>query len=85
MDALSSILGWPSEHEAGISAVVGIPVLVGILLTGLRFLLRELNRISSVVPYATGSPHCTEPACRSRRGGGAGEARHVNWEFRKPR
>jgi hypothetical protein len=29
MDALSSIFTWLSEHEAGISAVVGIAVLAG--------------------------------------------------------
>jgi hypothetical protein len=30
MDALSSIFTWLSGHEAGISAVVGITVLVGL-------------------------------------------------------
>jgi hypothetical protein len=85
MDALSSIFSWLSEHEAGISAVMGIAVLVGILFAGLRLPLRELKRITSVVPYATGSPHCAEPSCRSGRWGGAGEARPVNWESRKPR
>ncbi len=30
MDALSSIFTWLSDHEAGISAVVGITVLAGV-------------------------------------------------------
>jgi TolB-like protein/Tfp pilus assembly protein PilF len=39
MDALSSIFTWLSDHEAGISAVVGIMVLAGALFAGLRWLL----------------------------------------------
>jgi TolB-like protein len=41
MDALSSIFSWLSEHEAGISAVVGIAVLAGIVFAGVRSLLRR--------------------------------------------
>ena len=39
MDALSGVFTWLSEHEAGISAVVGIAVLTGILFAGVRSLL----------------------------------------------
>ena len=39
MEALSRIVAWLSDHEAAISAVVGIAVLAGILFTGFRFLL----------------------------------------------
>jgi hypothetical protein len=39
MDALSSIFTWLSDHEAGISAVVGITVLAGVVFAGLRWLL----------------------------------------------
>ena len=38
MDVFSSIFAWLSDHEAGISAVVGIAVLAGIVFTGIRFL-----------------------------------------------
>jgi TolB-like protein len=41
MDALSSIFTWLSEYEAGISAVVGIAVLAGVLFAGLRSLLQQ--------------------------------------------
>ena len=41
MDWLSRIVAWLSDHEAAISAVVGVAVLAGILFTGLRFLLRR--------------------------------------------
>lgn len=41
MDVLSSIFTWLSEHEAGISAVVGIAVLAGIVSTGARSPLRR--------------------------------------------
>jgi adenylate cyclase len=44
MDALSRIGTWLSDHEAMISAVVGIAVLAGILFTGLRFLLRRRSQ-----------------------------------------
>jgi hypothetical protein len=39
MDALSRIFAWLSDHEAAISAVVGIAVLAGIVFTGIRLLL----------------------------------------------
>ena len=39
MDALTRIASWLSEHEATISAVVGITVLAGVLFAGLRWLL----------------------------------------------
>ena len=41
MDALSSVFTWLSEREAGISAVVGIAVLAGIVFAGVRSLLRR--------------------------------------------
>jgi TolB-like protein len=41
MDALSSVFTWLSDHEAGISAVVGITVLAGALFAGLRSLVRR--------------------------------------------
>jgi len=41
MDYLSSVFTWLSEHEAGISAVVGIAVLTGIVFAGVRSLLRR--------------------------------------------
>jgi tetratricopeptide (TPR) repeat protein len=44
MDALSSIFTWLSEHEAGISAVVGIAVLTGIVFAGVRSLLGRADR-----------------------------------------
>jgi tetratricopeptide (TPR) repeat protein len=44
MDALSSIFTWLSDHEAGISAVVGITVLAGIVFAGVRSLLRRADR-----------------------------------------
>ncbi|UCG88469.1 MAG: hypothetical protein JSW71_07980, partial [Gemmatimonadota bacterium] len=39
MDWPSRIGTWLSDHEAMISAVVGIAVLAGIIFTGIRFLL----------------------------------------------
>jgi TolB-like protein/Tfp pilus assembly protein PilF len=47
MDALSSIFTWLSDHEAGISAVVGIAVLTGIVLAGLRSLVRRRSETSA--------------------------------------
>jgi TolB-like protein len=41
MDVLSRIASWLSDHEATISAVVGIAVLAGILFAGVRSLLRR--------------------------------------------
>ena len=41
MVALSSIFTWLSDHEARISAVVGITVLAGVLFAGVRSLLRR--------------------------------------------
>jgi TolB-like protein len=41
MDLLSRIASWLGENEATISAVVGITVLVGIVLAGLRSLVRR--------------------------------------------
>ena len=48
MDALSSIFTWLSNHEAGISAVVGIAVLAGIVLAGLRSLFPYRCRENAV-------------------------------------
>jgi kynurenine formamidase len=44
MDLLSRIANWLGEHEATISAVVGIAVLTGILFAGVRFLLHQNTR-----------------------------------------
>ena len=41
MDLFSRIFTWLSEHEAGISAVVGIAVLGGIVFAGVRSLIRR--------------------------------------------
>jgi adenylate cyclase len=41
MDAPSSVFTWLSDREAGISAVVGIAVLAGIVLAGVRSLVRR--------------------------------------------
>jgi len=51
MDALSRIVAWLSDHEAAISAVVGIAVLAGIFFTGFRFLLgRRSQRSRETAP-----------------------------------
>ena len=47
MDALSSIFTWLSDHEAGISAVVGIAVLAGIVLAGVRSLVQGRGEASA--------------------------------------
>jgi adenylate cyclase len=46
MDLFSRIVAWLSDHEAAISAVVGIAVLAGILFTGVRFLLSRRSATS---------------------------------------
>jgi adenylate cyclase len=58
MDALSSVFTWLSDHEAGISAVVGIAVLAGIVLAGLRSLVRRRAQ----TPRAESPSATTEPA-----------------------
>jgi adenylate cyclase len=53
MDALFSIFTWLSDHEAGISAVVGIAVLAGIVLAGVRSLvLRRGETAHGTAPIA---------------------------------
>jgi len=47
MDALSRIFTWLSSHEAGISAVVGIAVLAGIVFAGVRSLVRRRGETSA--------------------------------------
>jgi hypothetical protein len=47
MDFLSSVFAWLSDREAGISAVVGIAVLAGIVLAGLRSLVRRRAETSA--------------------------------------
>ena len=44
MDWLSRIVAWLSDHEAAISAVVGIAVLAGILFTAVRFILTRRSQ-----------------------------------------
>jgi hypothetical protein len=64
MDALSSIFSWLSDHEAGISAVVGITVLAGVLFAGVRSLVRRRSETAqekapagtAQAPLATDSP-----------------------------
>jgi hypothetical protein len=41
MDALSGVFTWLSDHEAGISAVVGIAVLAGIVFACVHSLIRR--------------------------------------------
>ena len=45
MDWLSRIGTWLSDHEAMISAIVGIAVLAGIVFTGVRFLLARRSQV----------------------------------------
>jgi adenylate cyclase len=47
MDIFSRIVAWLSDHEAAISAVVGIAVLAGIVFTSLRFLLARRSQPST--------------------------------------
>ena len=44
MDLLSRIASWLGENEATISAVVGIAVLAGIVLAGLRSVVRRRGK-----------------------------------------
>ena len=53
MDALSSIFTWLSDHEAGISAVVGIMVLAGAVFAGLRSLVRRRGETSQQTAPST--------------------------------
>ena len=53
MDGLSRIFEWLSDHEAGIGAVVGIAVLVGIVFTGIRF---PMSRRSHAAPETITKP-----------------------------
>jgi hypothetical protein len=51
MDLVSRIAGWLGENEATISAVVGVTVLAGVVLAGLRSLVRwrgetDLTRVA---------------------------------------
>jgi adenylate cyclase len=46
MDAFSSIFAWLSDHEAGISAVVGIVVLAGIVFAGVRSVVRRRGEVA---------------------------------------
>jgi TolB-like protein len=59
MDLLSCIAGWLGENEATISAVVGIAVLAGIVLAGLRPLVRRRDEAAQAT---TLSATATEPA-----------------------
>ena len=63
MDALSSIFTWLSDHEAGISAVVGIAVLAGIVFAGVRAL--HLRGASETLKKA--SPRQRSRGLRSAR------------------
>jgi adenylate cyclase len=59
MDTLSRIFDWLSDHEAGISAVAAIIVIGGVILAGLRLLVRRRGETSQEnAPSAT----ATEPA-----------------------
>jgi adenylate cyclase len=60
MDFLSSVFTWLSDHEAGISAVVGIAVLAGIVFAGVRSLIRRRAETSQVqVPGGIEAPPAT--------------------------
>ena len=53
MDALSRIGTWLSDHEAMISAVVGITVLAGVLFAGLRSLVLRRGEVAQAkIPAA---------------------------------
>jgi TolB-like protein/cytochrome c-type biogenesis protein CcmH/NrfG len=57
MDLLSRIAGWLGENEATISAVVGIAVLTGIVLAGLRSLVRRREDTTpEMAPSASAEP-----------------------------
>jgi TolB-like protein len=49
MDWPVRIFAWLSDHEAAISAVVGIAVLAGIVFTGIRFLLSRRSEPSTEI------------------------------------
>ena len=58
MDLLSRVVAWLSDHEAAISAVAAIIVIGGVVLTGLRLLVRRPGK-DSTETAASGS---AEPA-----------------------
>jgi adenylate cyclase len=58
MDALSSIFTWLSDHEAGISAVVGLIVISTLVAAGVRRLLRR----PAGPMHSEGVPSTSEPA-----------------------
>jgi hypothetical protein len=53
VDFLSSVFTWLSDREAGISAVVGIAVLAGIVFAGVRSLLRRRGEAPAEKPLAS--------------------------------
>jgi adenylate cyclase len=59
MDLLSRIASWLGENEATISAVVGIMVLAGVLLAGLRSLVRQR---SETTQHTVASAPVSEPS-----------------------
>jgi TolB-like protein/predicted Zn-dependent protease len=63
VDFLSSVFAWLSEREAGISAVVGIAVLAGIVFAGVRSLVRR--RGEATAEKAPASSAETAPATDS--------------------
>jgi len=64
VDLLSRIASWLGENEAGISAVVGIAVLAGVLFVGLRSLVRRRSEASAAKAPGGGTdaPSATDPS-----------------------
>jgi hypothetical protein len=61
MDFLSSVFTWLGEREAGISAVVGIAVLAGIVFAGVRSLVRRRAETSAEkAPGTVEAPSATD-------------------------
>jgi len=68
MDALSGISTWLSDHEAGISAVVGIAVPAGVVFAGLAFALAFAALLAlSRVLHAPSAPWAAVGGGRSPR------------------
>jgi TolB-like protein len=72
VDLLSRIAGWLGENEATISAVVGIAVLAGIVLAGLRSLVRRRadsspNQATSAAPEPTPAAEASSPNLDPRK------------------
>ena len=67
MDFLSSVFTWLSEREAGISAVVGIAVLAGILCCGTHWLPGRRAETTAEKPSGSCAGETTSAAGLSAR------------------